>query len=86
MESMPSTHPISSNVKTEVLRRLKLIEGQVRGVHGRQRAAKPGSVATGSFDRPEHSAAGRLLGRPGKQAGVAGRVRADDQHGELTAN
>lgn len=34
MEPTPSTHLISVNVKAEVLRRLKLIEGQVRGVHG----------------------------------------------------
>ncbi|MBC8160648.1 MAG: metal-sensitive transcriptional regulator [Roseiflexaceae bacterium] len=34
MELSSTVMPISPNVKAEVLRRLRLIEGQVRGVHG----------------------------------------------------
>lgn len=33
METVSVVTPISPNVKAEVLRRLRLIEGQVRGVH-----------------------------------------------------
>lgn len=34
MESTPTAQPISESVKAEVTRRLRLIEGQVRGVQG----------------------------------------------------
>lgn len=34
METTPVVDPISPQVKAEVLRRLRLIEGQVRGVQG----------------------------------------------------
>jgi DNA-binding FrmR family transcriptional regulator len=34
MEPVPTSRSISETVKTEVLRRLRLIEGQVRGIQG----------------------------------------------------